>query len=559
MRKLTTVCATGVCALAVAASAVAARPSHLPALTPVAHDALTRALAQGRLTEARYALERARSLFDLAGVRREFGVVAPPAARDATPILRDLAARFPLLGGADRAAARAILARPTDSSNPSEHHYRFNAIVATSCDADRPLCFHWDERASNRDAPPGADGNRSTIPPDVAETMTSFAGVYDLEVESYGYLPPRSDTTSAPENGGNGRTDIYLADLGGDRVALFGYCTTDDPQAFSPSYPFSDASAYCVVDEDFENFGSSQTPEEFRDITAAHEYFHAIQFAYDWLEDLWLMEGTAMLMEGQFRPGVEDRILYLGDSVLTSPATPVDRGADGFEYGAWIYWRFLVEEFGELDDPVVVREVWERAAGAGSDTDGAGPDTVANDLHSLLATRRVLISRSAPFRPLYAKFARVNRVPGRFYDEGSSYPSAPASRTLLLGNGETSGWSSTTLHHLASAYYVFKPSASAGSTAALRVAVNLPRLSYGSEASVIIRFLDGTVRMREIALDSAGQGARIVSFGRGTIRQVDLVLTNASTRMRCDRNTPYSCAGVGIDDLRRYGYRATVR
>jgi hypothetical protein len=558
MKTVVAVCATVFCALVAVAPGLAAPAKRLPPLTPVAHDALTRALERGSLTEARYSLQRARSLFRLGAVRREFGQVAKPSLRDATPILRDLAARLSDLSAADRASARAILSRPTDSFYRDEHHYRSNAILAAACDATRPLCVHWDERSSNRDSPPGADGNRSTIPADVTASLTTFAQVWDLEVVTYGYRGPLSDASSA-EDGGNGKTDIYLVDLGGDANPFFGYCTTDDPNAFDQDYLYFDVSAYCVVDEDFADFGSSQTPQEFRDVTAVHEFFHAIQFSYDWFEDLWLMEGTAMFMEGQFRPNVEDRIRYLDDSSLTSPSTPVDRGADGFEYGAWIWWRFLVEDFGELADPLVIREVWGRADGS-SDTDGGGPDTVGRDDYSLQAARHVVAARGSSFRALFGKFARVNRTPARYYAEGASYPRAPLSDTHYLGRGRRgTGWQSTRLRHLTSRYFAFKPGRAASWNGRLRVAVDLPRRWRGPEAYLLVLRTSGSRYVRKFALDSNGDGVRSVAFGRGTIREVDLVLTNASTRMSCWRGTLYSCSGVGADDLRYYRFRATVR
>ena len=557
MKMFLALCATVLCALVAVASASAATAKRPPALTPVAHDALTRALERGRLTEARYSLERARSLFALDRVRRQYGQVRAASPREATAILRDLAARLRLLSGKDRADASAILARPTDSADPYEQHYRANAILAEACDATRPLCVHWDERATNRDSPPGADGNISTIPADVTATLTTFAQVWDLEVATYGFQAPLSDATSS-NDGGDGRTDIYMVDLG--RASLFGYCTSDDPNAFDLSYSYFDISAYCVVDEDFADFGMSQTPQEFRDVTAAHEFFHAIQFSYDWFEDLWLMEGTAMFMEGQFRPAVEDRIRYLANSVLTSPSTPVDRGADGFEYGAWIWWRYLTEELGELPDPVAVRQVWESAAGASVDTDGPGPDTNANDLYSLQSVVSVLSNRGLVFKTLVGKFAWVNRIPFTFYTEGSSYPRALPSRTYTLGaRGSGTGWRSVRLRHLASNYTAFKPGVNASRTADLRISVDLPRPQYGSKAFVLVRPVGQPWHTHEIALDAFGNGARRVAFVRGAVREVDLVLTNASARMRCGRGTYYSCAGVGADDQRTYSFRATVR
>jgi hypothetical protein len=537
MKTVLAVCATVVCALAVVAPGVASAAKP-PPLTPVAHDALTRALDRGELTEAQYALERARSLFSLGAVRREFGDVARPGPRQATPILRDLAARYRSLTASQRVTARDILARP--NANQS------------ACDSVRPLCYHW-----------VTSGPNAASPDDVAQTEATVAAVYDLEVGTYGYLPPLSDGIA----GGNSSTDIYLRDVGSN--GLFGYCTTDDPSP-SPSGPYYDVPAYCVLDNDFSprQFGTSQTPQEFRDVTAAHEFFHAIQFHYDWFEDLWLMEGTAMLMEGQFRPDVEDRVRYLTNSALTSPETPVDSGAEGFRYGAWIFWRFLVEEMADPPigsaptplNPLLIRQIWERTAGASIDTDGSGPDTVARNEYSLEAARRSVAARGSSFGALFGEFARVNRTPARFYSEGASYPRAPLSNTYYLGRSRRgTGWQSTRLRHLASRYYAFKPGSTASPNGSLRVRIDLPRRWLGPEAYLLVRRTSGSLYVRKFALDSDGDGVRSVAFGRGAIREVDLVLTNASTRMSCWRNTDYSCSGVGADDLRYYKFRATVR
>jgi hypothetical protein len=380
--------------------------------------------------------------------------------------------------------------------------------------------------------------------------------VWDLEVEQYGYAPPLGDAGQ----GGSDDTDIYVRDLGGNDNPLFGYCTTDDPAAGSS--PFTDVWAYCVVDNDFSRrqFPCCETPQNFRAVTAAHEFFHAIQFHYDVREDLWLMEGTAMLMEGQFRPTVDDRIRYLDNSVLTFPRTSVDFGTNGFEYGAWIYWRFLVERFAELANPLVIRQVWERAAGSSTDMDGIGPDTRESNLYSLAATRAVLAAREpgTTFRALFARFASVNRSPSSFYIEGADYPHAAAASVRRLREGESTGWRTTKLWHLASTSYAFKRRPSLPADATIRFVVNLPEPRHGAVATLLIRRADGVVAMRTIALDGGGRGSRAVALV-SSVRRVDLVLTNASTRMQCWEATPYSCSGSGSDDRRSYRYRVTVR
>jgi hypothetical protein len=258
---------------------------------------------------------------------------------------------------------------------------------------------------------------------------------------------------------------------------------------------------------------------------------------------------------------VNDNVNYLNHSTFTSPGTPIDRGSGGFEYGAWIFWRFLIEDRRELANPLIIRQVWERAAAASTDTDGpGGPDTVASDQYSLQATINVLTSRGISFRDAFQKFAWVNRIPKSFYEEGATYPAAPASAGYTLGPSRpTTDWHSYRLRHLSDRYVVFKPSSNASANTQIRVRVDLPNRVYGPEANLIVRYVGGTTfHVRPIALDSAGNGSRVVSLGRGTVKEVDLVLTNASTRMNCGRGTYYSCTGIGRDDLRTYSFRANV-
>jgi hypothetical protein len=91
------------------------------------------------------------------------------------------------------------------------------------------------------------------------------------------------------------------------------------------------------------------------------------------------------------------------------------------------------------------------------------------------------------------------------------------------------------------------------------VNVNLPDAAHNPKAYLLVKEIGQPWRVHEIALSAAGKGARSVLFGRGKINEVDLVLTNASPKMRCGHDTPYSCTGVGADDLRAYSFRGRVR
>ena len=59
------------------------------------------------------------------------------------------------------------------------------------------------------------------------------------------------------------------------------YCASDDPTTSRNAW------AYCVLDNDYSpsEFGTRNTPAQNFQVTAAHEYFHAVQFGYDVGED----------------------------------------------------------------------------------------------------------------------------------------------------------------------------------------------------------------------------------------------------------------------------------
>ena len=55
-----------------------------------------------------------------------------------------------------------------------------------------------------------------------------------------------------------------------------------------------------VLDNDYKSRQfPTNTPVENMQVTAAHEYFHAVQFAYDITDDLWFLESTATWAEDE--------------------------------------------------------------------------------------------------------------------------------------------------------------------------------------------------------------------------------------------------------------------
>ena len=74
-----------------------------------------------------------------------------------------------------------------------------------------------------------------------------------------------------------------------------------------------------------------------------HEFFHAVQYAYDYAEDPWMMESTATWMEERIATAVNDNRQYLPGSQIYAPYVPLDAFSrtDGFQYGNWVFWEYL--------------------------------------------------------------------------------------------------------------------------------------------------------------------------------------------------------------------------
>jgi len=81
---------------------------------------------------------------------------------------------------------------------------------------------------------------------------------------------------------------------------------------------------------------------------------------------------------------------------------------------------------------------------------------------------------------------------------------------------------------------------------------------WGPEGRLIVTTKSGTVTMGWFTLNSTGAGQLRVAFGRGTIANVVVVMSNASQRYHCWTGTALSCHGSPLDDGRAYAFRAAL-
>lgn len=422
--------------------------------------------------------------------------------------LRELyVARDELTGAQDKAAGR-LLARPTDGArDPAKLGYDSpaTAICGTW------ICVH--SVAVGEDSPPDQAW--------VQRTLSVMETVYARTV-AMGWKPPASDGT----RGGNGKLDVYLKDIG--RTANYGYCIQESRISSRPAR----ATSYCVLDNDFaaRQFGG-QDPVKSLMATAAHEFFHAVQFNMDFLEDVWMMESTATWMEERIFDEVNDNRQYLRASQIARPRVPLDRvDLAGRQYGAWVFWEYLSRRYGNK----VVLSVWNHASKPGP--------------NSMPALRRVLAKPG--FRQVFSDYMAATAYPAKYWPEGAAYrpwrnrtgalaPRRIGKRTTMAPR----------LDHLTAMPYKVRPGARLNRKSRLQVSVSA-KGRKGAAATVLVLRKNGTVTRRTVPIRPSGKGSIRVDFGRGKVREVVVAITNGSSEYNCSRLGPWACNGTPRHDNR---------
>src|SRR4051794_5987540 len=159
--------------------------------------------------------------------------------------------------------------------------------------------------------------------------------------------------------GGGDKTDIYIEDLFSNEK-VFGYTAIDPGQVRDPSVPHR---GYMVMDKDYTRYGdgSAASGAAAEQVTAAHEYNHVLQNGYDYLEDTWMFESTAVYMEEKAYPDNNDYLHYV-DAWVANPKQPLTTfsAANLKPYGSAVWNHWVDHRFGAA----AVRGAWEQSVAA---------------------------------------------------------------------------------------------------------------------------------------------------------------------------------------------------
>lgn len=284
--------------------------------------------------------------------------------------------------------------------------------------------FHINYTTSGKDAVPVVDSNRNGVPDYIEFMGSAFEHVKEVTCGIRGFNTPIQDE-------GKTAFDINVFDLDGKYGLTY-------PLTFFEQSKYKKKRASCSICMD-NNYSQEKGFRTEWDgcvkVTAAHEFFHAVQYAYNVDSDTWWKEASATWNEDEIYDGVNDYLQYL-KGVFSSPYKSLEKNS----YGGVVFAKCLSENYGDYS---IIKRIWE-LQGTKFDSSISAIDAAVREkfLYKNMGT-------------VFDRYTASNFNPAQYYREGGlwsdriyikstfdSYPVPPQ-------RGE--------LDHLAAEYLLFKP------------------------------------------------------------------------------------------------------
>lgn len=301
--------------------------------------------------------------------------------------------------------------RPTDTSSSEMWKFLPTDVVERFDRPDAGVRIHYTRAAKN--AVPALDANDSGTP----DLVEAVAAVYEEVGAKYhgalGYRRPLNDAALG-SNGGDDRFDVYLVDfaLSADGAFRTDACANEK------------CVGYVVQENDFVGYGYPNATVATR-ILGSHEYFHAVQAAYDNNQGTVISEGTAVWATEQFDPSTSDFEGFVA-GFMNLPERSLDSPPPGpvpaYAYGSAIFFQFLSEKYG----PGIIRALWERLENGNGHpsepADQANPRWLVQLDAILKADHASSFAEAFRLFVYWNFFTGANADPTRSYANGAAYP-----------------------------------------------------------------------------------------------------------------------------------------
>jgi hypothetical protein len=427
---------------------------------------------------------------------------------------------------------RFILHRPDDPSYI--RYYAPDGSVSLAYDTpEGHFKIHYSETGTH--AVFGSDGIQSTIPDYVVSFGSYFeqAWHYTTNSNKLGYNSPPLDGN----NGGDSRFDVYIKNIN-----YYGF--TDDQDGYGHPYIVVHNNYTAGFEPNFDPEGSRAGNMK---ITAAHEFFHAIQYFYvDWLDEdsIWWEENTAVWMEDEVFDSVDGYLNYLGnpfddlngnlqwdsgepwyeydgdyggisgrknDVWFEAPHIPLDTRYtsvfDRHEYGGVMWAKYLAARFGDefIKDSFIIID----------------PNTEA-----LPALQQALMDYGSSLEEAFADFrVKVLTLDPNIFEEGEKYPLVRHEENY--GDYPISTDLGEDISHLSCHYIGLKPP-----PGEMKLVIDVDGQDYSHFGVALVLFKDNGYEVRDIPIeywDEQVGRIEVISFGtEGLYKRATIIPMNLS-------------------------------
>ncbi|MEZ0537294.1 MXAN_6640 family putative metalloprotease [Caldicellulosiruptoraceae bacterium PP1] len=270
------------------------------------------------------------------------------------------------------------------------------------------------------------DSNSNGIPDYIETVATAFNNVKSTTCTTRGFRTPVLES-------GKSTYQVYVYDLGS---SLYGRTIS---VTMSGTSPYRTASSYIEIDNDYS--WSSRSKENCAKVTAAHEFFHAIQYAYNVDADSWWKEASAEWNEDEIYDSIN---IYVDDliEVFNHPTYSLDSLSGNHEYGEAVFAKYLSEKWGGY---TIIKNIWTQQTVSGYAISINAIDKVISDNNS-----------GENLGTIFKRFAACNYRPVQYYEDYSSAWPTQATISTTWSSYPVSTQTGT-LNYLASDYKAFTP------------------------------------------------------------------------------------------------------
>ncbi len=328
-----------------------------------------------------------------------------------------------------------------------------------------------------------ADKNRNGVPDYIELIGSAFEHVKEVTCVSRGFNFPVLEE-------GKTSFDINVFNLEGKYGFTYPLTYFDGGQ-----YKKRRASCCICVDNNYSSDkGFKIEREGCVKVTAAHEFFHAVQYAYNVDAESWWKEASATWNEDEIYDGVNDYFQYL-DNVFSSP----EKSLEECSYGGVVFTKHLSENYGGYS---IIKRIWE--------IQSTKFNSGINSIEAAVKERYDNKSLGA----VYDKYTAYNFNPSQYYHEGDLW-----SKSVYIKNTFDSYPVVTQrgqLNHLSADYLLFKP-LEEGQNKTLRISIEgKGTIKWGFKMQRR-RAADNLCELIEIGSDTTVDGAEIICQGFGDI------------------------------------------